>query len=220
MLAISKWSDNDVTIERSSPNFGISSEASKHLLIAIRCIEDEDAIAIEHVKKAMQLLELTPQSDSESGDVPAARKSSSSGLVPWQVNRVTAHVIDHIADQITIDDLARLVNLSPSYFSAVFKITFGVSPHNYVLQQRIEYAKKQMLFSENSFSEIALACGLSDQAHLSRTFRRITGMTPSAWRRFILRKRDDAVRSIEGTHVDTNVSPYFNRFSGQSVNAM
>lgn len=187
-------------------DFRISGEASRHLLIAIRCIEDDDAIAIEHVKKAMLILDPPTQSDNADSFSRSSPKLAAGGLAPWQVNRIASYVGENIAGQILLIELARLVNLSPSYFSTVFKASFGVSPHNYVLQQRIEYAKKQMSFTDSSFSEIALACGLSDQAHLSRTFRRITGMTPSAWRRFTMRKRDDAVHSR--VHKDGKTAPF------------
>jgi AraC family transcriptional regulator len=77
------------------------------------------------------------------------------------------------------------VKLSTSYFSSAFKTSFGLSPHNYIVAQRVEFAKQLMLNTSAPLCEIALDCGLADQAHLSRVFRRLTGTTPSAWRRFV-----------------------------------
>lgn len=219
MNAIAALNEFGTATGRHTHAFGVSGEASKHLLIAIRCIEDDDAIAIEHVKKAMLLLEDPVRTDSGRLSAHSVAKPAAGGLAPWQVNRISNYVNDNIAGQILLVDLARLANLSTSYFSAVFKASFGVSPHSYILHQRIEYAKKQMLFTDNSFSEIALACGLSDQAHLSRTFRRITGMTPSAWRRFSMRKRDEAGPTIVLADSIGNATQAPNRFQQMSASA-
>nr|WP_246691032.1 helix-turn-helix transcriptional regulator [Neorhizobium alkalisoli] len=73
--------------------------------------------------------------------------------------------------------------MSTSYFSTAFKVSFGMSPHNYILSRRIGHAKLRMIESDAPLCEIALDCGLADQAHLCRVFRRITGTTPSSWRR-------------------------------------
>lgn len=220
MNAIAALNEFGVKIAGTTHALGISDEASRHLLIAIRCIEDDDAIAIEHVKKAMLLLEPPSRLDADISASCATAKLAAGGLAPWQVNRIASYVSANIAGQILLADLSRLVNLSASYFSSVFKASFGVSPHNYVLQQRIEYAKNQMLLTESSFSEIALACGLSDQAHLSRTFRRITGMTPSAWRRSIRRKHGEGAHRLAGGKESAAPKPEFDRSNGRSAGAV
>lgn len=104
------------------------------------------------------------------------------GLAPWQEKRIVAFVENQIAQKITIDDLAKVAKLSTSYFAAAFKRSFGISPYAYIVKRRVEFAKRQMLQSRAPLCEIALNCGLSDQSHLSRVFRRNTGMTPTGWR--------------------------------------
>ncbi len=108
-------------------------------------------------------------------------------MAPWQVARVKRYVEDNMSRTVAINELAELARLSTSYFSAAFKTSFGLSPHSYVIAQRVERAKQLMLSTDAPLCEIALDCGLADQAHLSRIFRRATGTTPSAWRRFRLR---------------------------------
>ena len=76
-----------------------------------------------------------------------------------------------------------MVRLSSSYFSRAFKVSFGCSPHSYILRRRIERAKFLMQGGDEPLAQVALECGLSDQAHLSRIFRRYVGCTPSRWRR-------------------------------------
>jgi AraC family transcriptional regulator len=217
MSAIAVWNELSVEADKADHHSEISFEALKHLRNAMKCIEGRDDIAEAHIKNAMMTIELPPRSNTTPEGRPAARKLATGGLAPWQVNRISVHVREHIAQPILLGELARLVNLSTSYFSAAFKVAFGVSPHNYILQKRVEHAKEQMLRGNAPLSEIALACGLSDQAHLSRTFRRITGITPSAWRRFISREVDDEVSAMSiMDHVD-DMPAFSRRVSSQSA---
>jgi AraC family transcriptional regulator len=169
-------------MDHHEPNIGAlgvvqqaSSEVSRLLARAIHCVDQDEAIAIDFVKRASMLLKPSP---ARSGN------SASGGLAPWQAARVKRYVEDNMSRTIAIDELAELARLSSSYFSAAFKTSFGLSPHSYIIAQRVERAKQLMLSTDAPLCEIALDCGLADQAHLSRIFRRATGTTPSAWRRF------------------------------------
>jgi AraC family transcriptional regulator len=82
-----------------------------------------------------------------------------------------------------VSDLSTLVQRSEAHFARAFKKTFGVSPHAYVLRRRVQKASQLMLVSDDSLSDIALACGMTDQAHLCKAFRQMTSQTPAAWRR-------------------------------------
>jgi len=115
---------------------------------------------------------------------PVPRAFASGSLMAWQVNRVLAYIEEHIETSLRATELAALARLSSGHFSRAFRVSIGQSPHAYVLCRRVEWAKRLML-SEDSppLAEIALCCGLSDQAHLSRLFRKLVGETPSAWRR-------------------------------------
>lgn len=164
-----------------------SSEVSRLLLRAINSVERDEAATIDFVRKASTLLR--PAVFTEAA--PVAERAPTGGLAPWQAKRIKLFIEEHISHSISLDELARLVKLSTSYFSAAFKVSFGTSPHNYIILQRIDFAKQRMLSSNAPLCEIALDCGLSDQAHLSRLFRRVTGTTPSAWRRYLA--KPDAV---------------------------
>jgi AraC family transcriptional regulator len=108
--------------------------------------------------------------------------SARSGLVPWQMRRIVRHIDVNLANPISTEDLADLVRLSRGYFSKAFGRSFGLSPHRYVIGCRIERAKTLMVDGDESLSQISAACGLRDQAHLSRLFRQATGHTPHQWR--------------------------------------
>jgi AraC family transcriptional regulator len=114
---------------------------------------------------------------------PAARRRVGAGLAPWQARRVAAHVDENLGFPITIDHLSTIAGLSSSYFCRAFKDTFGDPPHAYIMRRRVERAQTLMLQTREPLSQIALACGLSDQAHLCNLFRRMVGQSPSHWRR-------------------------------------
>ncbi len=180
-----------IAMDHHEPNVGAlgvfqqrASDVSQLLARAIHCVDHDEAIAIDLVKRASMLLKPSPAVSAR----PVSReRAASGGLAPWQVARVKRFVEDNMARSVAIDELAELARLSTSYFSAAFKTSFGLSPHTYIIAQRVERAKQLMLSTNAPLCEIALDCGLSDQAHLSRIFRRATGTTPSAWRRFRLR---------------------------------
>jgi AraC family transcriptional regulator len=105
------------------------------------------------------------------------------GLAPWQMKRVSRFVEEHLSSSIRCEDLAALCRLSVSHFSKSFRQSFGVPPHAYVQARRIDRAKTLLLESGEPLVQIALECGMADQAHLSRLFRQATGQTPSSFRR-------------------------------------
>jgi AraC family transcriptional regulator len=105
------------------------------------------------------------------------------GLPAWQARRVFAHVEANLCRRIPIQELARLLSLSASHFCRAFKSTFGVSPRDYVLRRRIEVAQGLMLTTSEPLSSIAVRCGMCDQPHFTRSFNRVVGETPYAWRR-------------------------------------
>ncbi len=107
----------------------------------------------------------------------------SGGLAQWQALRISQHVEENLAARLSISELARVVSLSETHFARAFKTSFGVPPHTYVMDRRIRQAKALLLENNASLSQIALACGLADQAHLCRLFRRHVGDSPRHWRR-------------------------------------
>lgn len=118
----------------------------------------------------------------EPRPLPAPRRVCA-GLAPWQQKRVRDLVEERMHESLSVVEMAAAARLSRSFFSRAFSASFGCSPHAYVMDRRIVRAKALMQEGDEPLAQIAVACGLSDQAHLSRLFRRHAGMTPSAWRR-------------------------------------
>jgi AraC family transcriptional regulator len=102
-------------------------------------------------------------------------------LSPMQVRRIREYVRAHLACNLRLADLADQVNLSPHYFSMLFKHSLGISPHRYILHECIQEAQKRLAAGGMSISEVALSLGFSDQSHFSQTFRRMTGTTPKQY---------------------------------------
>ncbi|SEQ51069.1 helix-turn-helix domain-containing protein [Sphingobium sp. YR768] len=105
------------------------------------------------------------------------------GLAGWQLREVTAYVQNRLGRPLIVEELALVASLSPGHFCRAFKVSVGETPHAYVIRQRIRRAQRLMLETGNSLSDIASACGLADQAHLTRLFKRLVGTTPLLWRR-------------------------------------
>ena len=139
---------------------------------------EENLVKAEACLKQAQLLLQMRHGGKEHSNAPLQ-----GGLATWQQRNVIVYIETHMGGTIKIEDLSALTRLSPSHFSRAFKVSFRETPYNYIIRKRVELAKDLMLASESSLSEIALDCGLSDQAHLSNLFRRIVGNSPHAWRR-------------------------------------
>ena len=105
------------------------------------------------------------------------------GLAPWQKRRASELLHENIHGRIRLSELARECGLSVSHFARSYKISFGVSPHQWLIQHRIERAKELMSGTSSSLMEIAIQSGFSDQAALTRAFQHVVGVAPGSWRR-------------------------------------
>ena len=105
------------------------------------------------------------------------------GLANWQAERVLAYIEANLGSKIAIRALAELVDLSTSHFARGFKRSVGFSPMGYISTRRVERAKLMMTSTQWCLADVALACGFTDQPHLTRKFRRLVGTTPGVWRR-------------------------------------
>ena len=104
------------------------------------------------------------------------------GLPLRQLRRVLDYIDAHLECELKLADLAQLLDMSPFHFSRLFKQSIGVSPHQYLIQQRVERAKRLLKQSDRLIVDIALECGFNSHSHLSKHFRQHAGMTPKAYR--------------------------------------
>lgn len=100
-----------------------------------------------------------------------------------RIQRSVSYLEANFHSKLTIQDLARIANLSPFHFTRLFTRLVGLSPHEYILNYRVRFAVRLLrAHLEYSIGDIALASGFSDQSHFSKTFRRAFGKTPKAYR--------------------------------------
>jgi AraC family transcriptional regulator len=104
------------------------------------------------------------------------------GLPQRQLVQILDYIHEHLDQDIKLEDLAQLLGISQFHFSHSFKQALGISPYQYLIQQRIERAKQLLKQTERSIMDIALDCGFNSHSHMSKQFRQLTGMTPRVYR--------------------------------------
>jgi len=144
---------------------------------------DLDA-ARECLRRLEVMLDPLPPSHGMPGRAPLPpAQPIRGGLAAWQLRAIKTHVERNLERTISIAELARLVRLSGGHFCRAFKASMGETAHTYVTRRRIEHAQMLMVTTDDTLSAISNACGLADQAHLTRLFRRFVAQTPLAWRK-------------------------------------
>jgi len=106
----------------------------------------------------------------------------SGGLAPSQRRRLREFIQAHLAQPLTLGQLAGLCALSEYHFARMFQLSFGLPPHRYVLAQRLRQAQHLLRHSALPLSEIALSCGFASASHFSNRFRQAFGATPGHYR--------------------------------------
>jgi AraC family transcriptional regulator len=105
------------------------------------------------------------------------------GLAGWQRRKAVDYIEEHLAESISLAALAQLVRLSPNYFCRAFSHSFGMPPQRYHTRQRIERAKTLLAKRGASVTDVGLTVGYSEASAFSAAFRRVSGLTPSSYRR-------------------------------------
>lgn len=89
---------------------------------------------------------------------------------------------DNAQAPVSVDELSSAAGMSAFHFSRKFKAITGMSPHQYLLQERIERSKKLLAASGRPIAHIAIECGFSSQAHFSVAFKARVGASPRIYR--------------------------------------
>jgi AraC family transcriptional regulator len=132
----------------------------------------DDAAPVILESLAMQMMALGSRTVSSGPHVPP----------PW-LPRALSHIRDAITTPLTTRSIAAVVGVSPSRFSHVFRAVMRRSVSTYIRESRVRLAASALRNSDESISQIALNCGFYDQAHLTRAFKALRGMTPLRYRR-------------------------------------
>lgn len=104
--------------------------------------------------------------------------SENRSLTHSRLQQALDYIHIHLDQELSLGQIAEVINISPTYFASLFKRATGISPHQYVIQERVERAKSLLLKTDLSITDIALQVGFSSQSHLTQQFKRLTGITP------------------------------------------
>ena len=116
------------------------------------------------------------------GALTMQEKEKKAALSPHALKRVVSHIDAHLDEALPLEELAVIARLRRSHFSDAFRGSTGVSPHRFVLQRRIENAKKMLADLRFNVTDVALACGFASASHFATAFRAATGSTPRDYR--------------------------------------
>jgi AraC-like DNA-binding protein len=150
---------------------------TQFIAVAGAALDANRDVAHDCIMRAIALLQ------SMVGSPPAPSAACTGGLALWQANRVRAYISANLHARIRAHDLAAMLQLSAGHFSRAFRRTFGQAPKSYITSRRVLRAQELLIRSGEPLAQVALQCGLSDQSHFTRVFRRVVGVTPGAWRR-------------------------------------
>ena len=112
----------------------------------------------------------------------AVAKGASSELPACRLRRVTQYVQENLQRELRLAELSALVHMSPYHFARLFRRSIGMPPHKFVVRCRIDAARTLLAARRSPIAEIGQLVGFRTPSHFTTTFRRITGMTPSAYR--------------------------------------
>jgi AraC-like DNA-binding protein len=123
----------------------------------------------------------------------------SSHLPPYRLRRVTQYIHEHLQGELRLAELSALVHMSPYHFARLFRQSAGVPPHRFLVRCRIDEARALLAARTASIAEISRSVGFRTSSHFTTTFRRITGVTPAAYRRAAGMGRIPAAATAAGT---------------------
>ena len=149
-----------------SAHLGAKEEGMNVLVLPLHSLEDRHALEVvdAYLSATLAAIEMV------------------GGLPPRRLQRVLEHIREHLATELKVAELALSAGMSQYYFSKLFKMSTGRTPHQYVMQQRIERAQQLLREGPMSLSDIGRQVGFETQSHFTSVFRRLVGATPKVFR--------------------------------------
>ncbi|MEO0440272.1 MAG: AraC family transcriptional regulator [Pseudomonadota bacterium] len=152
--------------------------AAELLLEALQSRDTGSEIMYESLARVFTVKLLQKYGDESAEDIRFSK-----AFTAQHYKRVLDFVADNFGQSLAIEQLAQEAGLSESHFSRLFKRTIGDSPYQFLMRYRVERSEEMLADKRRPLSDIALACGFSDQAHFSRLFKQYCGETPSQRRK-------------------------------------
>jgi AraC family transcriptional regulator len=152
-------------------------QSGLQLLQALQSDSSGSGVIYESLARVFVAQLIDRYGQTRDAAAPAGR-----GLGPLQYKRVVDHVAENFAKPLPIEELALVAGISPAHFARLFKEVVGDTPHQFVMDYRVERAKALLADRTRALADIAIGCGFSDQSHFNRVFKRLSGKTPREWR--------------------------------------
>jgi AraC family transcriptional regulator len=114
-------------------------------------------------------------------------------LPPIKVRRIKEYMEANLSIDLRIKAVARVSGYSQTHFLRMFRASTGATPHQYLIERRICRAQELIGQATVKLAEIAVRCGFSSQSHLATVFRKRVGMTPTEYRRAVLKEKSQAI---------------------------
>jgi AraC family transcriptional regulator len=162
------------------------------LLPALRHPHQANRLFVDHV-----LLAVGVHIAQTYGGMQPVSRIASGRLAPWQERRAKEIISGNLGGM-PLADVARECRLSASHFQRAFRRAVGMPAHKWLLSRRIELAKEKLRDGRSSLADVALACGFSDQSHLTRVFNQLVGISPGAWRKWCSTNSEQGATSSDG----------------------
>ena len=182
-IAVNEMYDCSASEAEIIPRYAILDPLLEQLLLAVRTAlqngSARDRLYTDSIAQMIAMHLARHHSSRSHGFSPPVTKS----LPAWKTHRLIEFIEEHLDGDLSLEAMAREVQLCPLYLPRAFRASIGRSPHQYVLQRRIERAKDLLRNSDMPIVEVALSVGFSSQSHLSAWFRRTVGIPPSDYRR-------------------------------------
>lgn len=159
------------------PTTVIFDQALLRQYLALQLVLEQATTSLERQSLLLDLLAALMSRFAASR--PASRTF---GLERKVIRRACEYLAEHYAENVSLDYLAQIANLSPFHFNRVFAQQFGMPPHAYQTRLRITRAKA-LLRQGWAIPEVALQTGFADQSHLNRHFKRLVTVTPGQYRK-------------------------------------
>jgi AraC-like DNA-binding protein len=177
--------------ENQSKIIFMVTSANKATAQRARAIQPDGYLVYPFTEQSVYESLVTALNPEQQAELPAVLQSilSTPEVQPWHqipeeaLLKVRTYVRENLEKEVTLKRMATIVGMSESNFSRRFKTSMGITPYQYVLQERLEEAKHMLRHQELSLVDIAAATGFCSQSHFTTVFKKSTKLTPLQYRR-------------------------------------
>ena len=164
------------------PHFATADPLVYQIGLSLKAVLEQDGAASRLYGETMANALIVHLLQHYSAERPVIR-SYADGLSRHRLRQVIEYIHEHLDCDLSLVELAAIAQMSPHYFSQLFKQSVRMTPHQYVIRARVESAKELLAQGNLTIAEVAKSVGFVDQSHLHRHLKRLMGVTPKVLQR-------------------------------------